>query len=456
MTTLMVTPFAPYRDGIAAYAVQELRALNGQGVDVEVMSPLPSAAHHHLSLGGVRGIGALAARARRYERIIIQFSPEMMFGACHGPIERVMVWAGLSAIGKLTKLELRVHEIEHGPLKRNWAEKQAAARAIRSADVVSVHTEVERDDLARLVGVAPSQITIVGHGVDFVASTTATRDQARSELGLGSNHVFLCIGFVQEHKGFDRAVAGFGAAGLGANAELHIVGSVRVDDPELISYASFLDRLCEQTPGANFSRRYVSDELFDRWILAADTVVLPYRDIWSSGVLERANLLGTPVLAANVGGLGYQISDTSMLFDNDSELASLMAQRVNQAHDTVDSGVETIDLRGTNGVGWGDGHDDLRQSVQSRIRQEAARQTGGSQSKSQMAGIVVDPIVKVGRFERPHPVSERTGVGLVKKFVGRAVGWEIDALVRHVNELQTATLEAVSAAVAERNEKVDP
>ena len=47
--------------------------------------------------------------------------------------------------------------------------------------------------------------------------------------------------------------------------------------------------------------------MFDRWIVAADTVVLPYRHIWSSSVAERAALFGRPVIATRVGGLADQV-----------------------------------------------------------------------------------------------------------------------------------------------------
>ena len=40
------------------------------------------------------------------------------------------------------------------------------------------------------------------------------------------------------------------------------------------------------------------DEEFDRWIGAADAVVLPYRRAWSSGVLARAHALGTPAIVS--------------------------------------------------------------------------------------------------------------------------------------------------------------
>src|SRR5439155_159192 len=70
--------------------------------------------------------------------------------------------------------------------------------------------------------------------------------------------------------------------------------------------------------------RYVSDEEFDRWIVAADVVVLPYRHIWSSGVMERAALYDRPVIATRVGGLEAQARPGTMIVDDDEELARAM------------------------------------------------------------------------------------------------------------------------------------
>ena len=43
MKILMVTPYAPMRDGIAAYALQAVAALRRAGEQVDVLSPGPTA-----------------------------------------------------------------------------------------------------------------------------------------------------------------------------------------------------------------------------------------------------------------------------------------------------------------------------------------------------------------------------------------------------------------------------
>ena len=457
MTILMVTPYAPYRDGIAAYAVQEVRRLRAEGVDIEVLSPLPSAAQHHLWLGGPRGMLALARRAGRYERIVLQFSPEMLFGACRGPAERVAVWAGLRLVAARTRLEIRLHEIEYGPLANNPAERRLANRTLRAADAVTVHTQREVDQLSGAIGLDPGVVTLVDHGAHFAAATQVSRRTARAELGLDPvEHVFLAIGFLQEHKGYDLAVDAFGRAGLAGQASLHVVGSVRVDHPDLLAYARRLELQCRVTSGAQLHNKYVSDEEFDRWIVAADTVVLPYREIWSSGVLERAKLYGRPVIATDVGGIGDQAPPGTLFFSDEESLVQAMKERAQTTADRLPAGgpdrpppaaVEewTVDVDAPR-------RDDLEAQIRRRVRSRhldgtpAAAPAAGTASSGPGAGgtAAVDPLLALGSVLRPETVSARPGVTPVKRVIRRIFNWELLPIVTHLEALQRATVEAVT------------
>jgi glycosyltransferase involved in cell wall biosynthesis len=446
---LMVTPYAPYRDGIAAYAVQEVRRLRSEGVDVEVLSPLPSAAHHHLALGGVRGVLALTKRAADYESVVIQFSPEMLFGACRHPAQRVAVWGGLLAVATRTDLEIRLHEIEYGPLEHNPAERTMATRVLRAADRVTVHTRREVEELRTRLGIEPGAITLVDHGAHFATATDLSPAEARAELGLPSDeHVFLAIGFIQEHKGFDLAVDAFGRAGL-ERASFHLVGSVRIDHPDLLAYARQLAGQCRATPGVSLHQRYVSDEEFDRWIVAADTVVLPYREIWSSGVLERAKLHATPVIAADVGGIGDQAPPGTLFFTDVESLAKVFAERV--AADLSSAGGGSSEPADEAGAviapdpGWDIDRDTPdRASVERQIRARARERQLGDDSVDGIDGAAVDRLLAIGPLHRPHAVSARPGVTEVKRTLRRLVNWEIEPIADQVEALRLATTEAVA------------
>ncbi|MEL7155822.1 MAG: hypothetical protein AAFN30_04400 [Actinomycetota bacterium] len=460
MTLLMVTPYPPYRDGIGTYAVQEVRRLRAEGRAVEVLSPLPSAAHHHLALGTLRGVLALVKRARHYETTMVQFSPEMFFGSCRGSLERVAVWLGLEALARVTELEIRQHEIEWGPLRRNPAERLAAARALRAAATVSVHTQGEVDRLVAAIGIDPARVTLVDHGRHFETTTTETQAEARAELGLHPRrHQFLAIGFLQEHKGFDRAAEAFRAAGLGGQAELHIVGSVRVNHPDLLAHARALERLAATIPGVEVHQRYVSDEEFDRWILAADTVVLPYREIWSSSVLERAKLLDRAIVAADVGGLGDQAPTGTLLFDDAESLAQCLKERAattSVEHDEVEPATIGDDTTASGeSAGWRvdpDGAD--RASIEAQIRRRA-RATGG-RTGARGPSDALAPMLALAPLQRPEPVSARRGVTEVKQVLRRLVDWELEPLARQVDRLQRASTEAVARLDRSMGELANP
>ena len=467
MSILLVTPFAPYRDGIATYGAQELRRLRTDGHHVEVLSPVPSAAHHHLPLGGARGAAMLVGIGAAHDRVIIQFGPELLFGRCRAATERVAVWSALAALGRLTSLDLRLHEVEYGPLEQNPAERRAARMALKSADRVTVHTEPERARLGELLGAVADGIEVIDHGENFAPAVTCTAAEAKIELGLPTDEfLFVSIGFLQHHKGFDRAVEAFAVAGL-PRASLHIVGSGRVDHPDIGRYVSALHRMCARTPGVELHNRYVSDDQFDLWLVAADAVVLPYREIWSSGVVERARLFDKPVIASDLPQLRHQL-------DPGGSAAAMIAGDVDEfavAMEKVWSGAGYGRLDGSSTGGserrrtprpvWdvNDAAPD-QAAIQAQIVARAARATGdddhggvatGSAATGRVSGVATHPrgerasdgLRDLGPLVIPEPVSARPGVTPVKQTVRRLTGWQLDPMNARLAALQQATVDAV-------------
>jgi glycosyltransferase involved in cell wall biosynthesis len=444
---LMITPYPPMRDGIASYAMQTVAALRADGHDVEVLSPGPSAAHHHLDLAGPRGGLAVAKRVTGYDRVVVQFHPDFFYPIGISRLRRTQISLAYAvAFARAVEVEAVVHEINyaHG---RGAAPDALAARLLWSlVDRVVVHTEQERTDFARAFGVDPVRVTVSRHGATFRRRTRFDREAARRSLGIPPDATaFLSIGFIQPHKGFDRAVRAF--AGLGSGARLDIVGSVRVGEPAYVAHLDELEQLVERTPGARLHKGFISDELFDRWIVAADVLVLPYREIWSSGVFERAALYGRPVIATQVGGLVQQAGGRAgvTLVLDDAELRAAMWEAVGRT--------ATVDR-----TPWPEDASDLRVAVQAEVTRRAAAQRGPA-----LVGLdgpdpdALNPEV-AGRAEfsgastalrrlapaaaPPVPVSWRPRL-TVKRAIRRATAWEVDPVAHQVNALRAATIDAV-------------
>jgi glycosyltransferase involved in cell wall biosynthesis len=439
---LVVTPYPPLRDGIASYAVQLVARLRREGNDVTVLSPGPSAAHLHLDLRGPRGAAALAKRVRGYDRLIVQFHPDFFFHHPTTDSDRAATAMALAAAFRLAKeSEIVVHEVDY----RLGRQKSPGALAVRtmwrSADKVFLHTESERHDFIQAFGVSPSKVQLLEHGESFVPKTRHDKVSARRTLGIPADAtVFLSIGFIQPHKGFDRAIRAF--RGLGERgARLYLVGSLRLDEGEYAAHLEELRELAAITPGVDLVVGYVSDELFDRWIVASDYVVLPYRHIWSSGVAERAAIYDRPVIVTRVGGLAEQVAyrDDVTLVSSDGELQRAMRRALGGA----EAAEEPAD--------WPSGGDDLRERVQAEVRARAARRRGVPLRTAALNGhasgarhrSLSTSVRSLPPLSPPPPVSARPGATLLKRVVQRGVGWMIEPVYWQVNALRDATVRAL-------------
>lgn len=452
MRILMVTPYAPIRDGIASYAVQQVKALRAEGHDVEVLSPQPSAAHHHLDLRSPRGPLALAKRVRAYDRVIIQFHPDVFYVDGASATQRARTTAGLLAVaGAARSLDVLVHEIDYAAARRHDPDAYLSRLFWRRVHRITVHTEAERARMEPAFGLPPGSVEVIDHGSHFVRRAHLDQAAARERLGIVSEgHVFLSIGFIQPHKGFDRAVRAMRALPAGA-ASLHVVGSVRVEEAHYLDHLDELRALVASTPGAHLHESYVSDEAFDVWLVAADTVVLPYRHIWSSSVLERAALYDRRVIATRVGGLAAQAPEGTVLVDTDEELAGAMA-------DALGTGNSAVVRVAASTTSWSasSGQPDraeVMRAVVDRATAERGRElldAAGPTARSATIGRQRRRARAVGALERleplvlPPPTSVRPGVGLVKRLIASLTWWQMGPVVERINELQRATAEALA------------
>ena len=453
MKILMVSPYAPIRDGIASYALQQVKALRAEGHDVEVLSPQPSAAHHHLDLRSLRGPLALAKRVRHYDRVIIQFHPDVFYVEGGWSVWRTPTTAGLLAVAMASRsLEVLVHEVDYELAKRASLDAVLARALWRRVDRLTVHTRAEADRMEDAYGLPAGTVEVVDHGSHFIRRTELDQAAARERLGLPTDgHVFLSIGFIQPHKGFDRAVRAFRGFPP-EHASLHVVGSIRVDDHHYLDHLDELRAEIDATPGAHLHDTYVSDELFDVWIIAADTVVLPYRHIWSSSVLERAALYDRDIIATRVGGLAAQAPEGTVLVDTDDELAQAMADALARHTGAADDRPGTVSPQAWPAAKGSADHHSVQQAVLERA--EAARgrplldatprraASGSGRRRSGRSLDRMEPLVL------PPPTSTRPLMGVVKRVVLVLTGWLLNPVVERINQLQRATADAL----AERDE----
>jgi glycosyltransferase involved in cell wall biosynthesis/multidrug transporter EmrE-like cation transporter len=337
---LVVSSYPPRHCGIGAYARDQVARLREEGHEVTVLSPPDGDGELRAPFLG----GGAFREAKRigggFDRVVVHFQPSLYFPP-RRPVQKVR--ASLSLLGLVRRrpqTELVVHEADPPLL---WRPDYAILRrALGAAGRISFHTQAERDALER-----DYRITVRGRVIPHLVRPVAgsSKERARDALGIRGGAVFVCAGFLQPSKGFDRALRAFaGAVADGGwdrepasegrpddgpvGPSLYIVGSVREPTPEVEAYVRDLRAGSERAAGVTFVDRYVSDEEFDRWVTAADWLVLPYRRAWSSGVLARAHELGARAMVARVGGLAEQAGEDDIVFDDDEGLRQAMKEAV--------------------------------------------------------------------------------------------------------------------------------
>jgi glycosyltransferase involved in cell wall biosynthesis len=329
----MLSHFPPMRGGISAYADQAVVRLREQGHDLAVASPEPSRAEYVLDLRR-RGAGAaLAKLVRRSDRLIVQFHPEMI-----GP-PGSSLWVRFRSLLRLAaglraapSSELCIHEMNYGAGPTARLQRLLVRPIWKLADEITVHTEQERDEFAHGFGIDRDRVSVVSQARHMLRHTEESQATARTALGLPRYQVILlAIGFLQPNKGFDRAIRAF-AEVPHASSHLYVVGSVWRTDPANATHLEELRRLAEETSDVSLREGYLDDTEFDRWIVAADALLLPYRYGWSSNVMERGLLYNRPVVMSKIGGMAEQGTDRPgvTLVADDAELVEAMRNLVSR------------------------------------------------------------------------------------------------------------------------------
>lgn len=179
----------------------------------------------------------------------------------------------------------------------------------RLAGHLFVHTEKMKRELTEEFGVPAARTTVVPFGINnAVPNTQLTSVEAKRRLRLSENQkVILFFGRITPYKGLEYLIGAFrDIAQKRHDYRLVIAGRPDQCDSYWRPVRSGLSREIES--GLVLLRPdFIPDNEVEVYFKAADVLVLPYRDIYQSGVLFLAHSFGLPVLAADVGSLRDEI-----------------------------------------------------------------------------------------------------------------------------------------------------
>jgi D-inositol-3-phosphate glycosyltransferase len=197
------------------------------------------------------------------------------------------------------------------------------------------NTRTEASELVTLYGAAPDRVDVVAPGVDLSTFHPGDRSAARAALAFPPHQFHVVFaGRIQTLKGPQVLVA--------AAAELR---RLRPDIPLTVSIlgsgsgseALALQPLIDDAGLTDDVRLYppVTAAHLAQWFRSADAVVMPSFSESFGLVALEAQACGTPVLAANVGGLPQAVSDGRSGFLVDGHSAENWAAALERLYDDV-------------------------------------------------------------------------------------------------------------------------
>lgn len=190
----------------------------------------------------------------------------------------------------------------------------------RLADHLFVHTEKMRQELIKEFGVQAGRISVIPLGINnFAPQTDLTPAEAKRRLGIGPEEkAILFFGRITPYKGLEILVEAFQKSLPSADNYRLIIAGRPEEATEGTYWVPIREALAADVQKGRVLLRavHIPDAETELYFKAADVFVLPYRNIYQSGILFLGYSFGLPSLAADVGSLKDEMIEgrTGFLF----------------------------------------------------------------------------------------------------------------------------------------------
>jgi D-inositol-3-phosphate glycosyltransferase len=224
--------------------------------------------------------------------------------------DRTVLMLYYRLLGK--KVVFTAHNVNAGKRDANdsWLNRLTLKIQYRLANHLFVHTEAMKEELSAEFCISPESITVIPFGINnCVADTPLTPLDAKRRLNISeSDRTILFFGHIVPYKGLEFLVAAFQrlAAECG-EYRLIIAGRPGAGCEDYFAQISQMIESDVSRERVIQRIEFVPDDDTELYFKAADVLVLPYTEIFQSGVLVLGYSFGLPVIASDVGSLKQDI-----------------------------------------------------------------------------------------------------------------------------------------------------
>jgi beta-1,4-mannosyltransferase len=217
-----------------------------------------------------------------------------------------------------TKIVWTVHNILDHEKRLSSLELSFSKILAKLCNKIIVHCQFAKVEFENVYG-KDLPIVVIPHGsyIGRYENKITTQD-ARDKLGLNREDVvFLHFGYIRSYKGVPELIDTFKRLD-NDNAKMFIVGRPRSED-----IAEDILDSCKDEPRIRNILKFVRDEDVQIYMNATDVVVLPYKDVLTSGSAILSMSFGKPVIAPNTGCIADTLDDEGNFLYSKTEEDSL-------------------------------------------------------------------------------------------------------------------------------------
>jgi D-inositol-3-phosphate glycosyltransferase len=312
------------------YAIALARGLASEGIDLDVIGSdeVDSPELHttpnlrFLNLRGSQRNNAnfaqkLVKLCRYYLsllRYVSRLEPKVLHILWNNELEifdRTILMSYLKLLGK--KVTFTAHNVNRAKRdgKDSFMNRLTLRIQYRLCDHIFVHTQKMKAELCDEFGVVERAVTVIRYPINnAVPSTELTPSDAKRLLGLREDEqAILFFGKIRPYKGIEYLLEAFRLLRPDPrmNYRLILAGEPKKGSEEYLNgiRESLAQNFVEEQ--VILKAQFIADEEMEWYFKAADVLVLPYKEIFQSGVLFVAYRFGLPVIATDVGSFREDI-----------------------------------------------------------------------------------------------------------------------------------------------------
>jgi len=215
------------------------------------------------------------------------------------------------AAGK--KIALTAHNVNQArrDAKDSWLNRATLKIQYRLCDHIFVHTQKMKEELCQDFGVNEKVVTVIRHPVnDAFPDTELTPTEAKRQLGLRDEEkAILFFGRIRPYKGIEYLLDAFRllSADEQAKYRLIVAGEPKKGSEDYLHEIQEAVQRDFKQGQVILRIQFIPDKEMEWYLKGADVLVLPYKEIFQSGVLFLAYSFGLPVVATDVGSFREEI-----------------------------------------------------------------------------------------------------------------------------------------------------